>query len=65
VTVAGDARDHGNVSFEYPGKVQADLCGMTLAPGFHRDVCEEFFGASGWRETSELSWRAASRRRNR
>jgi myo-inositol 2-dehydrogenase / D-chiro-inositol 1-dehydrogenase len=55
--VAGDARDHGSVSFQYPGKVQADLCGMTLAPSFHRDVREEFFGADGWLETSELSWR--------
>ena len=31
----GDNRDHGTVAYQYKGGVQADLCGMTLAPGFH------------------------------
>ena len=53
----GDVRDHGTVSYQYPGGVQGDLCGMGLAPGFHRDVREEFFGSDGWLETSERGWR--------
>src|SRR5262249_51964161 len=44
VLQAGDNRDYGTVSYQYPANVQGDLCGMTLAPGFHRDVREEFFG---------------------
>jgi len=54
---AGDNRDHGNVTFQYPGGVSAQLCGMTLAPSFHRDVREEFFGSAGVIETSENGWR--------
>ena len=54
---AGDNRDHGTVAYQYPGGVQGDLCGMTLAPASHRDVREEFFGEKGWIETSELGWR--------
>jgi predicted dehydrogenase len=54
---AGDNRDHGNIVFQYPGGVQATLCGMTLAPSFHRDVREEFYGAAGVLETSENGWR--------
>jgi myo-inositol 2-dehydrogenase / D-chiro-inositol 1-dehydrogenase len=57
VLQTGDNRDHGTVAYQYPGGVQADLCGMTLAPGFHRDVREEFYGSVGWLETSELHWR--------
>ena len=57
VLQAGDNRDHGTVAYQYAGKVQADLCGMTLAPPSHRDVREEFYGADGWLETSELHWR--------
>ena len=57
VLQAGDIRDHGTVSYQYPGKVQGDLCGMTLAPAFFRDVREEFYGANGWLQTSELGWR--------
>lgn len=53
----GDIRDHGTVQFQYPGGVQADLCGMMLSPGFHRDVREEFFGSNAWLETSENGWR--------
>ncbi|MEO7650237.1 MAG: Gfo/Idh/MocA family oxidoreductase [Bryobacteraceae bacterium] len=53
----GDVRDHGTVSYQYPGGVQGDLCGMVLAPGSYRDVREEFFGAEGWLETSERGWR--------
>ncbi len=56
VIKAGDNRDHGTVSYQYAGKVQGDLCGMTLAPELHRDVREEFYGSEGWLETSELHW---------
>ena len=57
VLQVGDNRDHGTVAYQYAGKVQADLCGMTLAPDAHRDVREEFYGSDGWLETSELHWR--------
>ena len=30
---------------------------MTLAPSFHRDVREEFFGSDAWLERSETHWR--------
>jgi predicted dehydrogenase len=57
VLKVGDIRDHGTVHYQYAGGVQGDLCGMTLAPAFHRDVREEFFGSEAWLETSELGWR--------
>lgn len=59
---AGDNRDHGTVSYQYPGGVQGDLCGMTLAPAFHRDVREEFFGTQGYLEVSERGWKYAMSR---
>lgn len=52
---AGDFRDHGTVSYQYPGGVQGDLCGMILA-GVHRDVREEFFFEKGYLATSEKGW---------
>jgi myo-inositol 2-dehydrogenase / D-chiro-inositol 1-dehydrogenase len=55
--LAGDIRDHGNVTYVYPGGINATLCGMMLAPQFHRDVREEFFGTTGYLETSENGWR--------
>lgn len=54
---AGDIRDHGNITYVYPGGINATLCGMMLAPQFHRDVREEFFGNKGFLETSENGWR--------
>jgi myo-inositol 2-dehydrogenase/D-chiro-inositol 1-dehydrogenase len=54
---SGDIRDHGTVTYQYPGSVQGTLCGTTLSPEFHRDVREEYFGAEGWLETSENGWR--------
>lgn len=53
----GDIYDHGTVQYQYPNRVQGDLCGMMLSPGFHRDVREEFFGSDAWLETSENGWR--------
>jgi len=53
----GNLRDHGTVSYQYPNGVQGDMTGMILAPGFHRDVREEFFGDKAWLETSENGWR--------
>jgi hypothetical protein len=57
VIKAGDIRDHGTVHYQYANQIQGDLCGMTLSPGFHRDVREEFFGSDAWLETSENGWR--------
>ena len=53
----GDIYDHGTVHYQYANKIQGDLCGMMLSPGFHRDVREEFFGSDAWLETSENGWR--------
>jgi myo-inositol 2-dehydrogenase/D-chiro-inositol 1-dehydrogenase len=53
----GDMRDHNFVAFEYPGRVQAQLSGTTLAPPGYRDVVEQFFGDKGMIETSENHFR--------
>jgi predicted dehydrogenase len=53
----GDVRDYNNVIYQYPGNVKGSLWGTTLAPPGHRDVREEFYGAAGWLEVSELGWR--------
>jgi myo-inositol 2-dehydrogenase / D-chiro-inositol 1-dehydrogenase len=53
----GDSRDHNFVAFEYPGGVQGQLSGTTLAPPGYRDVAEQFFGVRGFVETSENHWR--------
>ncbi len=53
----GDVRDHNFVAFEYAGGVQGQLSGTTLAPRGYRDVVEQFFGETGFIETSENHWR--------
>jgi myo-inositol 2-dehydrogenase/D-chiro-inositol 1-dehydrogenase len=53
----GDSRDHNFVAFEYPGGVQGQLSGTTLASPGYRDVVEQFFGERGMIETSENHWR--------
>lgn len=53
----GDNRDHNFVAFEYAGGVQGQLSGATLAPPGYRDVVEQFFGETGFIETSENHWR--------
>jgi len=53
----GDVRDHNFVAFEYKNGVQGQLSGATLAPRGYRDVVEQFFGDSGFIETSENHWR--------
>ena len=53
----GDMRDHNFVAFEYPGGVQAQLSGTTLATPGYRDVTEQFFGERGMIETSEHHFR--------
>jgi myo-inositol 2-dehydrogenase / D-chiro-inositol 1-dehydrogenase len=53
----GDVRDHNFVAFEYKDGVQGQLSGATLAPRGYRDVVEQFFGDSGFIETSENHWR--------
>lgn len=53
----GDNRDHGQVTFTYPDRVQGVLAGTTLAsPGF-RNVFEQFHGSKGTIETSENYWK--------
>jgi len=49
----GDSRDHNFVAYEYPGGVQGQLNGTTLAPPGYRDVSELFYGETGLIETSE------------
>jgi predicted dehydrogenase len=53
----GDMRDHNFVAYEYPGAVQGQLSGTTLAPPGYRDVVEQFFGEKGMIETSENHFR--------
>lgn len=53
----GDTRDHVQVTFTYPDRVQGMLAGTTLAsPGF-RSVFEQFHGSKGTIETSENYWK--------
>ena len=53
----GDTRDHVQVTFTYPDRVQGVLAGTTLAsPGF-RSVIEQFHGPNGTIETSENYWK--------
>ena len=53
VPAKGDSRDHNFVAYEYPGGVQGQLNGTTLAPPGYRDVSELFYGQKGLIETSE------------
>ncbi len=53
----GDMRDNNNVVYEYEGGVLASLAGSTLGSNNYREVHEQFFGANGMIETSELGWR--------
>jgi predicted dehydrogenase len=53
----GDMRDNNNVAYEYAEGVQASLAGSTLGSNDYREVHEQFFGANGMLETSELHWR--------
>lgn len=53
----GNVRDHGTVSFEYPGNVQGTLMGMTVAPPFYRNVFEQFQCEKGVLEVSENFFR--------
>lgn len=53
----GDMRDCNFVAFTYPGGVQGQLSGATLASTGYRDVVEQFFGEKGMVEVSENHWR--------
>ncbi|MBM3813181.1 MAG: Gfo/Idh/MocA family oxidoreductase [Acidimicrobiia bacterium] len=53
----GDTRDHGQVTYTYPGNVQGTLLGTVLAPPFYRNVYEQFHGPNGVIETSENYWK--------
>ncbi|MBY0505661.1 MAG: Gfo/Idh/MocA family oxidoreductase [Bryobacteraceae bacterium] len=53
IPAKGDSRDHNFVAYEYPGGVQGQLNGTTLAPPGYREVSELFYGEKGLIETSE------------
>ncbi len=53
----GDMRDHGNVSYQYENGVEGTLIGTTVAPSFHRDVYERYFGDTGIIETASEYWK--------
>lgn len=50
-------RDQSNLTFEYGPGLIATLTGAQVAPGFHRDVHESFYGSEGIVETAREWWR--------
>jgi len=52
----GDISDHCDVTFDYPGGVQAALTGSQITPPFYRSVNEQFFGSNGVIETAREYW---------
>jgi len=52
----GDNMDHLNVTFDYPGNVQASFIGSLLAPRFYRTNNERYVGAAGVIETAREYW---------
>lgn len=57
VMKAGDLLDHLNVTFDYPGNVQANLVGSYLSPSFYREVYERYFCDDGVVETARGYWK--------
>ena len=53
----GDLLDHLNVTFDYPGNVQANLAGAYMCPPFYREVYERYFCQAGVVETARGYWR--------
>ncbi len=53
----GDLLDHLNVTFDYPGNVQANLVGSYLSPSFYREVYERYFCQDGVVETARGYWK--------
>lgn len=52
----GDLLDHMNVTFDYPGNVQATLIGSQIAPRFYRVNHERYIGENGVIETAREYW---------
>lgn len=53
----GDLLDHLNVTFDYPGNIQANLAGAYMCPPFYREVYERYFCQDGVVETARGYWR--------
>ncbi|MBL8218131.1 MAG: Gfo/Idh/MocA family oxidoreductase [Bryobacterales bacterium] len=54
---SGDQRDHCSVTFTYHAGVQANLTGSQIAPLWHRDVAERFYGGNAVVETAREYWK--------
>ena len=52
----GDMMDHLNVTYDYPGNVQATLMGSQITPKFYRANNERFIGSDGVIETAREYW---------
>ena len=52
----GDLMDHLNVTYDYPGNVQATLIGSQMTPRFFRANNERFIGSKGVIETAREYW---------
>ncbi len=53
----GDMMDHLNVTYDYPGNVQATMMGSQITPKFYRANNERFIGAAGVIETAREYWK--------
>ena len=53
----GDLLDHLNVTYDYPGDVQANMVGSYLSPSFYREVYERYFCSDGVVETARGYWK--------
>ena len=52
----GDLMDHLNVTYDYPGNVQATLMGSQITPRFFRANNERYIGSKGVIETAREYW---------
>jgi predicted dehydrogenase len=52
-----DMRDHCTATFTYKANLQATLTGSQVAPIFHREVNERFYGPKGVIETAREYWK--------
>lgn len=52
----GDLLDHLNVTFDYPGNVQATFVGSQMTPRFYRSNRERYIGDKGVIETAREYW---------
>lgn len=52
----GDIMDHLNVTYDYPGNVQATMIGSQMTPRFYRANNERFIGSKGVIETAREYW---------